>query len=416
LIASEWHRSLAEQVRLRTENGLRRVLVLLDTTEFIPTNELWRLFAAGASDVIQTLEVANPISVIEGRLMRWREVDKILEQPLVRKNLVGRSRTWILFLRQIVELARFTDSSALIIGDNGTGKELAARLIHSLDQRQEKSDLIVLDCTTIAPELAGSEFFGHEKGAFTHAIAAREGAFQLADQGTLFLDEVGELPLSLQAELLRVVQERAFKPVGGNRWREVDFRLICATNRDLETEQQEHRFRTDFYHRIATWVCRMPGLDERREDIPLLAQHFLNEHFSEDKAPELSPAVIDYLKSRHYPGNVRELRQRVLRMACRHVGSGPITLGDVPESDRNLEADLRSQQASAPDIEPAIRALLAEGLDLKSLRNQVADIARRIVIEDSRGNLQQAAGRLGVTDRSLQQFRAKENAEYCMST
>jgi transcriptional regulator with GAF, ATPase, and Fis domain len=327
---------------------------------------------------------------------------------------VGQSRAWILFLRQIVELARFTDTSALITGDNGTGKELAARLIHSLDQRSEKSELIVLDCTTVVPELAGSEFFGHEKGAFTNAIAAREGAFQLADKGTLFLDEVGELPLSLQAELLRVVQERMFKPVGGNRWKAVDFRLICATNRNQETEQQEHRFRTDFYHRIATWVCRVPALSERREDIPLLARHFLQEHFLERPVPELSPAVIDYLKSREYPGNVRELRQRVLRMACRHVGTGPITLGDVPESDRIQEADLRSL-AAAPDIEVAIRALLAAGLDLKSLRNQVADIARRIVIEDTGGNLQQAAGRLGVTDRSLQQFRAKENAEYSMS-
>ena len=133
-------------------------------------------------------------------------------------------------------------------------------MIHRLDSRLEKRELVIVDCTTIVPELSGSEFFGHERGAFTSAIAAREGAFALADRGTLFLDEVGELPIGLQAELLRVVQERTYKRVGSNAWKNTSFRLVCATNRDLLQEQAHGRFRRDFYYRIAAWTCRLPAL------------------------------------------------------------------------------------------------------------------------------------------------------------
>src|SRR5678816_1272096 len=141
----------------------------------------------------------------------------------------------------------------LIAGESGTGKELVARLIHALDRREPKGPFVVLDCTTVSPELAGSEFFGHERGAFTTAVTAREGAFAMADGGTLFLDEVGELPLTLQAELLRVIQERVYKRVGSNIWKQVNFRLICATNRNLLEEEARGAFRRDFYYRLAAW-------------------------------------------------------------------------------------------------------------------------------------------------------------------
>jgi transcriptional regulator with GAF, ATPase, and Fis domain len=174
-----------------------------------------------------------------------------VNSPLVRNNLIGQSLAWNSVLRQIIEVARFTDASVLIMGESGTGKELVARLIHTLNPHTKKRDLVVVDCTTIVPDLSGSEFFGHERGAFTGALAPRDGAFALADGGTLFLDEVGELPLGLQAQLLRVVQERTYKRVGDNTWQRTDFRLVCATNREPLQEVQQGRFRCDLYYRLS---------------------------------------------------------------------------------------------------------------------------------------------------------------------
>src|SRR5262249_683962 len=150
------------------------------------------------------------------------------------------------------------------IGESGTGKELIARLIHDLDSRPGKPPLVVVDCTTIVPGLSGSEFFGHERGAFTGAINTRDGAFALANGGTLFLDEIGELPQPMQAELLRVIQERKYKRVGSNAWQHTDFRLVSATNMDLESGVAKGAFRGDLYYRIAGWVCRTPPLRERK--------------------------------------------------------------------------------------------------------------------------------------------------------
>ena len=223
---------------------------------------------------------------------------------------------------------------ALITGETGTGKELAARLIHTLEDRPEKRDLVLLDCTTIARELSGSEFFGHERGAFTGALAGREGAFALADGGTLFLDEVGELPLALQAELLRLVQEHTYKRVGSNVWQRTNFRLVCATNRELLREETLGQFRRDLYYRIAGWTCRLPPLRERTGDILLLAEHFMRQLRPDGEAPELDDSVREYLLSRAYSGNVRDLRHLVARIISRHVGPGPITVGDIPEEDR----------------------------------------------------------------------------------
>src|SRR5205085_578959 len=198
---------------------------------------------------------------------------------------------------QVIEIALFSDGSVLLLGESGTGKELLARLVHTLDPRPDKGELVVLDCTTVVPELAGSEFFGHERGAFTGAAASRDGAFALADRGTLFLDEVGELPLALQAQLLRVVQERTYKRVGSNVWKQTNFRLICATHRDLRQDVAAGRFRGDFYHRIASRVCRIPALRERRDDILPLTEHFLRE-LGGDAEPGFDPGVGELLAQR----------------------------------------------------------------------------------------------------------------------
>lgn len=387
--------------------GLRRVLAVALSGEVLTKGVSWSLLKSGASDVLAWDGSKIPAQAIATRLERWRQIDAILRSHLVKKNLAGESPAWIRVLRQVIEVARFTDASMLITGESGTGKELIARLIHTLDARPNKRDLVVVDCTTIVPELAGSEFFGHERGAFTGAVAARDGAFALANGGSLFLDEVGELPLTLQAELLRVVQERTYKRVGGNTWQQTDFRLICATNRDLIEEQRRGHFRGDFYYRIASWTCHLPSLRERREDILPLARYFI-EQLRPDDPPGLDDAVREYLLSREYRGNVRDLKQLVTRMVLHHVGPGVVTAGDVPEDERPYgeAGDFMIADWRADGFDGAIHHALALGIGLKEIGRAAEDAAERIALEEEQGNLQRAASRLGVTDRALQMRRA----------
>jgi transcriptional regulator with GAF, ATPase, and Fis domain len=266
---------LSNRTRVLSAGGSERVLAIAGPGAASGSSLAWELLDAGASDVISCDSCDDPIQAIITRLERWREVDEIIASEAVRDSLVGSGPRWIGLLRQIVEVARFTRASVLIMGESGTGKELVARLIHRLDGRPGKKKLIVLDCATVVPSLSGSEFFGHDKGAFTGAAGPRDGAFALADGGTLFLDEVGELPPNLQAELLRVIQEGMYKRVGSNTWRTTNFRLVSATNRDLIEDQKAGRFRLDLYYRIAAWQFRLPPLRERREDIDLLAQNLV---------------------------------------------------------------------------------------------------------------------------------------------
>ena len=333
-------------------------------------------------------------------------IERLLHSPAVQDHLIGQSRAWVSVLREVVEVAHFTDSTILLTGETGTGKELLARLIHRLDRRPGKQSLIVLDCTTVVPELSGSEFFGHERGAFTHAVSSRDGAFALANDGTLFLDEVGELSPRLQAELLRVVQEHAYKRVGSNTWKQTNFRLICATNRDLREEEKRGMFRTDFYHRIASWTCHLPALAERQDDIIPLALHFLAQMSPDGTGPGLTLTVRDYLLSRRYPGNIRELRQVVTRIAHRHVGRGPITVGDIPQEERMQAARLMNEEWCDQGFEDAIRRALAQQVRLREISATAAETAIRLALEEEEENIPRAARRLGVTDRALQLRRA----------
>jgi transcriptional regulator with GAF, ATPase, and Fis domain len=365
----------------------------------------WQMLCAGASDLLTWNGSHSVAMSIAARLTRWKEIDELLDSPLIAGSLVGKSPRWQSTLRQVVEVARFTPASALILGESGTGKELIARLFHSLDPRPEKGNLVIVDCTTVVPELSGSEFFGHERGAFTGASGTRDGAFALARGGTVFLDEVGELPLALQAQLLRAVQEQTFKRVGGNTWFKADFRLVCATNRDLQAAVQRGEFRHDLYHRIANWVFTLPPLRERTEDIVPLARHFMRQRRAGLEPLEIDATVEQCLLRRQYPGNIRELRQLVMRIMDRHVGEGAVTAGDLPLLERP-EAAPGAREWRDNSFLRSIGLALSSGVGMKEIGRAAEDSAIQLALREADGNLQDAASRLGVTDRALQLRRA----------
>ena len=219
--------------------------------------------------------------------------------------------------------------------------------------------------------------------------------------------------LTLQAQLLRVIQEKTYKRVGSNTWRHTEFRLVCATNRDLQHEEAHHHFRRDLYYRIASWTCQLPPLRERTEDILPLAHYFMQQYARDHRPgtepPDLDESVREYLLARAFPGNVRDLKQLVSRFMVRHVGPGPITLGDIPEEERPTAGSSPEDWRNA-EFERLIRSALASGAGLKEIGSTAEDTAVRLAIDDAQGNLQRAADRLGVTDRALQMRQASRRA------
>ena len=392
-------------LRTASRGGRGRIIAVAAEAAAASAVGSWDLLQAGASDVLVWSDPTRVAAQAGARFERWLAVDALIETPLVAGLVVGKGDVWRAVLRSIVEISRFSDAPALLLGESGTGKELIAQLIHLLDPRPSKRELVVLDCSTVVPDLSGSEFFGHERGAFTGAVAERDGAFALANGGTLFLDEIGELPLSLQAQLLRVIQERTYKRVGGNTWRRTEFRLVCATNRDLMALVRRGEFRVDLYYRIASFVCKLPALHERPEDIIPLAEHFLRQIHPDGEPPSFDATVRDYLLKREYPGNVRDLRQVVSRLMYRYVGDGTITIGNIPAEER---PSTETEDGIWQDLqfERAIRRAILLGARLKEIGRTAEDIAIRIATHQEDGNLSRAARRLGVTDRALQLRRA----------
>jgi transcriptional regulator with GAF, ATPase, and Fis domain len=420
LCFSEVNNILLSIVRDIRQNRTGRILALANSISVLQSPLTWRLLNAGVSEVLSWDGGGSVAKQIRAKLARWSAIDELTQSVASRGLLIGDSQAWLTLVRAVIEAAHFTTAPVLLMGESGTGKELLAQLIHLVDGRASEHrvshhELVTVDCSTIVPDLSGSELFGHEKGAFTHALNARDGAFALADGGTLFLDEVGELPLALQAQLLRAVQEKKYKRVGGNTWQATDFRLVCATNRDLVALVKRGRFRLDLYHRIAGWVFQTLPLREHREDILPLSMHFLRAICSLDAVPEFDDFVREYLLSRQYPGNVRELRQVVERIARRHVGPWPISAGDIAEQDFPAEANL---QPHWPDetFEKTIADAVTLGVGLKEISQITADTTVRVAIQAERGNLQRAAHRLGVTDRALQLRRAAINSRGQPST
>ena len=235
-------------------------------------------------------------------------------------GIVGQSKP-IKDLLENVRIIGPSDTSALILGESGTGKELVAQCIHQISARKKKP-FIVVNCAALPASLIESELFGHERGAFTGAAEKRTGKFEQADQGTIFLDEVGELPLDLQVKFLRVLQEKEIEPIGGKK-KKIDVRIIAATNRNLEEETASGRFRMDLYYRLNVFPVTLPPLRERREDIPLLANHFLQYYASKEgrHITGLTDQVLKDMVSYNWPGNVRELENLMARSVLLATGS-----------------------------------------------------------------------------------------------
>jgi formate hydrogenlyase transcriptional activator len=248
-----------------------------------------------------------------------------------------------------VENAATTDATVLILGETGTGKELIARAIHRLSPRSDRA-FIKLNCSAIPSGLLESELFGHEKGAFTGAIAQKIGRLELAHQGTFFLDEVGDLPPELQPKILRALQEKEFERVGGTRTIPVNVRLVAATNRDLAKMVSSGQFRSDLYYRLRVFPVTIPPLRERREDIPLLVRYFLSNHSKRmGKRIETIPAeTMQALVKWHWPGNVRELENFIERSVILSSGSflrAPLAeLETVDDSPRSIDANLEATE------------------------------------------------------------------------
>ncbi len=317
-------------------------------------------------------------------------------------DIVGNSPTIRAVLGQ-VEMVAPSDSTVLLLGETGTGKELMARAIHERSQRRSHA-FVKLNCAAIPTGLLESEMFGHERGAFTGAVAQRVGRFELANGGTIFLDEIGEIPLELQPKLLRVLQEREFERLGSSRTMHSDARLVAATNCDLQGMVDERKFRADLYYRLNVFPIFIPALRERREDIPLLVSHFtqlfahrLNKKI--EKVPsEAMNALIDY----SWPGNIRELQNVIERAVL--VSNGPLL--------RVSLADLKTRPASARGRagKPESRAVAG---DPQPIRDVLEDVERKQILaalEQSHGVVagpNGAAARLGLK-RSTLQLRMKK--------
>lgn len=247
-------------------------------------------------------------------------------------NLVGKSPKFLETLAR-AKMVGATDTSVLILGESGTGKEMIAQAIHKISTRRYKP-FVVVNCGTLPNNLIESDLFGHEKGAYTGAINKREGKFELADGGTIFLDEIGELPLELQVKFLRVLQEREIEPIGGKP-KKINVRVLAATNKDLEEEVAAGRFRIDLYYRLNVFPLMMPSLRERKEDIPLLANHFIKKYSNEagTQPPMLSAEAANMLVQYDWPGNIRELENTMQRNIVMANGAVMESL-DIPVSKR----------------------------------------------------------------------------------
>jgi two-component system response regulator PilR (NtrC family) len=353
---------------------------------------------AGAYDYLTKPFKIDEVSLVVDRALERRALAR--ENLALRDEIKGRYRLDRLLgkspaMQRVFDTLRKTApgrASVLLIGESGTGKELAARALHELSQRADRP-FVAVNCGAIPETLLESELFGHVRGSFTGAHADKQGLFEAAHSGTLLLDEVAELPVAMQVKLLRVLQERKVKPVGGVTEREVDVRIVAATNRDLETEVEKGTFRQDLFYRLDVIRLRLPPLRERREDLPLLVDHFLRKFSAEHgrQVAGVDPETMQALMAYHFPGNVRELENLIERAVI--LASGDRLTFEAFPTLSGLSTVVPSL-TSAPLVPES-------GLDLERV---VEDFERSIIIsalERTGGNRTEAARLLGVSFRSL---------------
>ncbi|HIF9153148.1 TPA: sigma-54 dependent transcriptional regulator [Photobacterium damselae] len=332
------------------------------------------------------------------------------------RSMVGRSAA-ISQVRHLTEQVSKTDASVLILGESGTGKEVVARNIHYHSSRG-KGPFVPVNCGAIPPDLLESELFGHEKGAFTGAIAARKGRFELAEGGTLFLDEIGDMPMSMQVKLLRVLQERCFERVGGNQTIQANVRIVAATHRNLDEMIANNKFREDLYYRLNVFPIEMPALRERIEDIPLLLQELLARMEAEGaNVVHFTPRAITSLMEHKWPGNVRELANLVERLIILYPGE-MVDVNHLPMSYRHTDLpefhpephitlEQMEQQALADifaesnDDTNSLSDLPPEGLNLKEMLADLEIDMIRQALEAQNGVVARAADMLGMRRTTL---------------
>ena len=319
-------------------------------------------------------------------------------------GIIGKSPALAEVWRVLSKVAP-TDSTVLVTGESGTGKELLVRALHKNSRRRNRP-FVPINCGAIPKELLESELFGHEKGAFTHAIRSRPGRFELADGGTIFLDEIGEMDLSLQVKILRVLQEKEIERVGGTQIKKVDVRVVATTNKDLETEVGAGRFREDLFYRLNVIPLHLPPLRERGEDVLLLGEHFLKRFCAEkDRTPlAVSPEARDMLMAYSWPGNVRELENFMERLSILCEGAN-IRAEDLPEKiwrDAGREPVRReAPQAPAGFAWPTLKDLQDKGLGLKEFLDELEERLLTEAMQDSAGVKNQAAELLGIKRTTL---------------
>ncbi len=347
----------------------------------------------GAFDYLTKPFDPDEIQQVVAKAVRTRahqERDASFEPDDPDALMIGQSPA-LLEVKRVTEVVAATPATVLIMGESGTGKELVARRIHL---RSDRSDgpFVKINCAAIPESLLESELFGHEKGAFTGAASRKPGRFELADGGTLFLDEIGEMPLSAQPKVLRAIQEGRFYRVGGTGTVSVDVRLVAATNRDLRSDVQQGRFREDLFYRLNVVPVRLPSLRERSEDLPGLVRCFAARFAQRLGRPACSftPAAIEALRAHDWPGNVRELENAVERA---------VVLTEGPEID---VADLPPEllHSGAPTAGRSEGGVLKERI--RSATRRIESEAIVEALELTRGNVTQAAKRLGLSRRGLQ--------------
>ena len=321
-------------------------------------------------------------------------LDDELKKTLHFGMIVGNSPRMMHIYKLVNQIAK-TRTNVLITGESGTGKELVARALHKESERSNKP-FVTINCGGIPETLMESELFGHKKGAFTGANQDKKGLFEIADGGTVFLDEIGELTMPIQVKLLRAVQEKMFKSVGGNEDISVDMRIISATNKNLEDEVMEGRFREDLFYRLNVIAIKMPPLRERRGDLRILAQHFLEKYAKEmgKEITKISSYAIDLLNKYDFPGNVRELENLIERSVA--LSSTNIILPDSLTLSVHKRRWIEGVKNRRFDLDE-----VAQGVALDSILEEIERSYLEKALEFSKGNKSKAAELLGVSFRSL---------------